>query len=72
MDRESLVSTSFYISAYIAVKMHYLNFFYQILIVINRNSLIWPMIKYHLDRKLSSKVAYCSVIGSGDSTGNHR
>jgi len=45
--------------------MHYLNFFYQIPLAMYGNSLIWPMVNYHLNRKLSNKIALRSVIGSG-------
>jgi hypothetical protein len=55
------MSTPLYISESAAVKMHYLNSCYQILLVMKGNSLMWPMIKYHLDEKLFNEVAHCSA-----------
>ena len=37
--------------------MYYLNFFYQIPLVMYENLLIYAVIKYHSDEKLSNKIA---------------
>ena len=44
--------------------MHYLTFSYQIPLVKHENLLVYAIIKYHSDEKLSNKIAQCSVAGS--------